>query len=64
MAIGSSHRRILVVRDLKLAGDFLTAVPALHALRRHDPKAFLGLVAPQWLAPLATPIGVDVLVRP
>ena len=56
MAIADRTARILVLRDLKL-GDFLTAVPALHALRRHDTEAFLGLVAPQWLAPLATSIG-------
>jgi ADP-heptose:LPS heptosyltransferase len=61
MAVANPHPRILVLRDLKL-GDFLTAVPALHALRRHDTEAFLVLVAPQWLAPLATSIGVDALI--
>jgi ADP-heptose:LPS heptosyltransferase len=61
MAITSAPPHILVLRDLKL-GDFLTAVPALRALRRHDTEALLSLVAPQWLAPLAESIGVDALI--
>ncbi|SDM59202.1 glycosyltransferase family 9 protein [Allokutzneria albata] len=43
---------IIVLRALKL-GDFLVAVPALRALKRHWPNRELHYAGPAWLTPLA-----------
>ncbi len=45
-------RRILVLK-LDHIGDFLTALPALHSLRRHFPNASIDLLAPAATAQLA-----------
>lgn len=42
---------ILVLRALGL-GDFLTSVPALRGLRRHDRRQDIVIACPQWLHPL------------
>ncbi|GAA4023890.1 glycosyltransferase family 9 protein [Allokutzneria multivorans] len=43
---------IIALRALKL-GDFLVAVPALRALKRHWPEERLHYAGPGWLSPLA-----------
>ena len=44
-------RALVVLRALGL-GDLLTAVPALHALRRTYPDHRIELCTPAWLAPI------------
>jgi ADP-heptose:LPS heptosyltransferase/GT2 family glycosyltransferase len=50
-------KRILAVK-LDHIGDFLTAIPALHALRTHFPQASIDLLVPSASAALAAPGGV------
>lgn len=60
----SGIRRILVVRQHDQFGDFLLTTPAIYALRRKFPNAFICLVVRSYLYPVAqnNPDVDDVLV--
>jgi ADP-heptose:LPS heptosyltransferase len=58
-------RRLLFVPHVRL-GDFVTSLPAIAALRRAYPRAWLAVAVASWVAPLArlSPAVDQVVVRP
>jgi ADP-heptose:LPS heptosyltransferase len=55
--LGSRRPTMVILRALAL-GDFLTALPALRALRAHFPSHEVYLTSPRWLIPLIRFTGV------